>query len=154
MEIFVHTASREDPELHTIESDSPVRSLQGAEPDALIWLGDADEPVDLGLTLAQAGIGHNAHLHRGRCRRVDVTVRFNASAFEADFGPGAPVRRVYEWASGPDGANLSPEQAAKHVLAVPGADHFLADSVHIGSLVASGSCGITLDLLPKERFEG
>lgn len=61
---------------------------------------------------------------------------------------------MYRWASGPHAANLSPEQAAKHVLAVPGADHFLADSVHIGSLAQPGSCAVTLDLLPRERFEG
>ena len=49
---------------------------------------------------------------------------------------------------------MSPEQAAKHVLAVPGADHFLEDGVHVGSLVGPHNCTVTLDLLPRSRFEG
>ncbi len=40
------------------------------------------------------------------------------------------------------------------MLAEPGADHFLEDGVHIGSLVRPSSCIVTLDLLPWSRFAG
>ena len=59
-----------------------------------------------------------------------------------------------KWAFGPEVANFSEEQAALHVLAEPGADHFLEGGVHIGSLVKPGSCKVILDLLPRSRFEG
>jgi hypothetical protein len=154
MELFVHDRSGEDPQLLEIDATAVVRTLVAEEgPDGAVWLEEIDEEIELGITMEQAGIHHHHHVHRGNCRRVEVTVRFNGP-FERAFGPPATIKRVYSWASGPDGARLSPEQAAKHVLAVPGADHFLDSGVHIGSLVSHGSCSVTLDLLPRERFEG
>lgn len=154
MELFVHDRNGEDPNLVEIEATALVRTLvteQGA--GGMVWLEEIDEEIDLDITLEQAGIRHRHHVHRGHCRRVEVVVRFNRE-FKETFGPAATIKRVYAWASGPDGANLSPEQAAKHVLAVPGADHFLESGVHIGSLLSPRSCSVTLDLLPRERFEG
>lgn len=154
IELFVHGPGAEDPALITIGVTRRVRELVlDEEPAGRVWIEEVDEEVDLDITLEEAGIRHRHHVHRGRCRRVEVFVRFNGE-FIRDFGPGTTIKTVYRWVSGPDAANLSPEQAAKHVLAVPGADHFLADSVHIGSLVQPGSCSVTLDLLPRERFEG
>lgn len=80
-------------------------------------------------------------------------VRFNGN-YEHAYGPATTIKTVERWAFGPKVANFSEEQAAKHVLAVPGADHFLEDGVHIGSLVMPDSCTVTLDLLPRSRFEG
>jgi hypothetical protein len=154
IELFVHGQGAEDPALVTIDATQRVSALLiGEEPTGTVWIEDVDKEVDLDITLEEAGIRHRHHIHRGRCHRVDVVVRFNGE-FTRDFAPGTTIKRVYRWVSGPDAANLSPEQAAKHVLAVPGADHFLSDRVHIGSLVQPGSCTITLDLLPRERFEG
>lgn len=70
------------------------------------------------------------------------------------FGPATTIRRIFEWATGKDGFNLTDEQRAKHVLALPGADHFLGWTVHSGSLVPAGTCAAVLDLDPKARFEG
>jgi hypothetical protein len=154
IELFVHSSGAEDPALITINASRRVRELLvKEEPTGRVWIEEVDEEVDLDITLEEAGIRHRHHVHRGRCHRVEVLVRFNGE-FVRDFAPGTTIKTVYRWASGPDAAKLSPEQAAKHVLAVPGADHFLADSVHVGSLVHSGSCAVTLDLLPRERFEG
>lgn len=155
MELFVHTAGREDPDLIEVEATTVVRELIAAgEPDGNLWIEEADEPVRPDLTLEQAGIGHRQHVHRGRCHRVEVAVRFNSRRLEHSFAPATTIKKVYRWASGPDGFNLTPDQAAKHVLAVPGADHFLAGDVHLGSLVTPGTCEVVLDLLPRDRFEG
>ena len=155
MELFIHSPGREDPELIEIEAGALVRALLiDPDPEARVWLEETDEQVDLDVTLEQAGIHHHRHVHRGHCHRVDVTVRFNGLNHERAFGPATRIRAVHRWACGPHAAKLSPEQAAAHVLAVPGADHFLEDSVHVGSLVAGHSCSVTLDLLPRSRFEG
>ncbi len=155
MEVFLHDASGEDPKLVEVESLTLVRELLvGEEADGSIWIEEVDEAVDLELTFDQAGIRERHHVHRGRCRRVEVVVRFNGELPPHAFSPATTIKHVYRWASGPEGANLSPEQAAKHVLAVPGSDHFLDSGVHVGSLVSNRGCTVVLDLLPRERFEG
>lgn len=156
MEIYVHTAGSEEPELIEIDGTARVRELlvigqgQGAE---LVMIEAVAEPIDLDITIEEAGIRHRDHVHRGRCRRVGVRVRYNGDKSH-EFHPVTTIRKVFEWATGSDGFNLTPEQKAEHVLAVPGADHFLDWEVRIGSLVTAGSCDVVLDLAPKSRFEG
>jgi len=154
LELFIHSSDKEHPDVVEVEPTVLVRSLLVAsDPDCHVWMEDVDAAIDLDITLAEAGIGNHGHVHRGRCGRVEVVVRFNGN-YERTFGPGTTIRTIHQWACGPDAANLSKEQAATHVLAVPGADHFLDDGVHIGSLVEPHSCTVTLDLLPRSRFEG
>lgn len=156
MEIYLYTAGNEDPELIEIDGTAAVRELlavgdgRGAE---LVMIEEAAEPVELDITIEQAGIRHRHHVHRGRCRRVDVRVRYSRD-ITREFHPVATIRRVFDWATGPDGFNLTPEQRAEHVLALPGADHFLDWEVRIGSIVTPGTCDVVLDLAPKSRFEG
>lgn len=155
MELFTHGPGAEDPEITEIEATALVRELLvGENAAAHIWIEEVDEEVDLELTLEAAGIRHHHHVHRGRCHRVEVVLRFNGVDYEHTYGPATTIKTVEKWAFGPDVADLSPEQAAKHVLAVPGADHFLESGVHVGSLVNPGSCRVVLDLLPRSRFEG
>jgi hypothetical protein len=155
MELFMHTHTKEDPDLIEIEESAKVRDLVlESEPEGKIWLQDADDEIDLDLTLKDAGIGHRHHLHRGHCKRVEVVVRFNGVEHRESYAPGTVIKSVYRWAAGDRGFNLSPDQAAKHVLVVPGADHFLSDNVHIGSLAGAKTCLVTLDLVPRERYEG
>ena len=154
MELFTHTAGNESPEIIEIESVALVRELvvQG-DADGHIWIEEAEEEIDLDITLEAAGIRHHHHVHRGHCRRIEVLVRFNGD-HEHAYSPATTIKTVAKWAFGPEVADLSPEQAAKHVLAVPGADHFLEDGIHVGSLEIPGSCKVVLDLLPRSRFEG
>jgi hypothetical protein len=154
MELFVHAIEHEHPNVIEVEATALVRSLLvESDADGHVWVEEVDEEIALDITFEDAGIGHHHHVHRGRCRRIDVVVRFNGN-HEHSFGPATTIKTVHRWACGPQVANMSKEQAATHVLAVPGADHFLEDGVHIGSLAQSGSCSVTLDLLPRSRFEG
>lgn len=154
MELFLHTIDAEHPEIIEVEDTELVRSLLVEnDHDAGIWIEEVDEKVDLDITFEVAGIRHRHHVHRGHCRHVDVTVRFNGH-HERSFGPSRTIKTVEKWAFGPEVANFSQEQAAKHVLVVPGADHFLDPGVHLGSLTTPGHCAVTLDLLPRSRFEG
>jgi hypothetical protein len=154
VELFVHAAESEHPEIIEIQASAMVREiLVVEEPDGHVWLEEADEEIDLDITVEAAGIGHRHHVHRGRCHQVEVTVRFNGP-HERRYSPAATIATVEKWAFGHEVAGFSPEQAAKHVLALPGADHFLEDGVHVGSLVVPGSCKVVLDLLPRSRFAG
>ena len=154
MELFAHAAGNEHPEVIEIQATALVRELLAEQdPDGRVWIEEADEEVSLDITLEQAGIRHHRHVHRGRCHRVEVIVRFNGD-HDRSYGPATTIKTVEKWAFGPDVGKFSPEQAAKHVLAVPGADHFLEGGVHVGSLVTPGSCRVVLDLLPRSRFAG
>lgn len=155
MEVFVHSSGNEQPEVVEIEEVALIRTLiVESEPDSGIWLEEIDEEIDLDITIEVAGIRHHHHVHRGHCRRVKVTVRFNGVSHEHEYGPATTIKTVRTWACGPHAFKLSPVEAAKHVLAIPGADHFLDDGVHIGSVTTEGTCVVTLDLLPRSRFEG
>lgn len=156
MELFQHTEEGEDPQVVVVEATANVRTLLlETEPDHGVWIEEIDEEIDLDMSFEEAGLHHRHHVHRGRCRRVKVVVQFNAVDFTHEYGPGTTIKTVYRWASGDKAANLSPEQKAKHVLALPGADHYLGDGVHVGSLLmAGGPCEVTLNLLPRDSFGG
>jgi hypothetical protein len=155
MEIYVHSAGRKDPELLEVPQTALVRELVAATGSSeFVWLQDADDPIDLDLTLEAAGVPNRGHVHRSACTRIDVRVRFNGAEKTRDFAPAATVETVLKWATGEHGFELSAAEAAKHTLAQPGADHPLDPRVHIGSLVGTGACDLVLDLIPKVRFEG
>jgi len=155
MELFLHSEGGEDPEIVEAEAGAKVRMLAvETGRDGKVWVEEIDDEIDLDLTFEEAGIGHRHHVHRGRCHRVKVVVQFNATDFKHEYGPGTTIKKVYHWASGDKAADLSPEQKAKHVLALPGADHFLADGVHIGSLITPGTCEVTLNLMARDAFGG
>jgi hypothetical protein len=156
MELFKHTEVGEDPDVVIVEATTTIRTLLlETELEHGVWIEEVDEEVDLNLTFEEAGIRHRHHVHQGRCRRVKVVVQFNADDFEHEYGPATTIKTIYHWASGDKAARLSPEQRAKYVLAVPDADHYLGDGVHIGSLVtADGACEVTLNLLPRDSFAG
>lgn len=155
IEIYVHSEGSEDPKLVRLERTAFVRDLLGSEDEEhLLWTDEQDEPLDVNATLETSGVRHRDHVHRGRCRTVHVEVRYNSDRIHRDFRQVAKIKRVFEWAVGDEGFNLASEQRAKHVLALPNADHFLNWNVHVGSLVISGSCRVVLDLVPRERFEG
>lgn len=154
MQIYAHTAGNEDPELIEVEDTVLVRELVVGHEGDMLWIEEQDEVLDLDTTLVAAGMQHRHHVHRGRCHRVDVRVRYGGEHRSEAFGPSATIGRVFRWVTEPEGFNLTAEERAKHVLALPGADHALDMSVHVGSLVDAGECAVVLDLIPKERFEG
>ena len=154
MELFTHGPGNEHPDLIEIEETALVRTLLVEnDGDGQVWLEEIAEELDLDITLQAAGISHHHHVHRGHCRNVEVVVRWNGN-HEHTYPPSATIGKVEKWAFGGEVAHFSPEQAATHVLAEPGADHFLEIGVHVGSLTKAGECRVTLDLLPRSRFEG
>lgn len=156
MQVFIHTEGREEPELVEVHDTMLVSELLvfgDARGSEILMIEEVDEPLDLDVTVSAAGIRHRHHVHRGRCHRIAVRVRYNGDKTD-EFRPTATVRRVFDWATGEDGFDLTPEQKATHVLALPDADYYLDWDVRIVTLITAGTCDLVLDLTPKERFEG
>lgn len=157
MEIYLHTPGREDPEIVEVDATATFGDFAVAAEDEeseLVWLDDQDEPLASEQSLEAAGVAENAHLHRNHCHRIDVRVRYGGRDYSEWFSPAARIKRVFNWATGPVAFKLTPEEKIKHVLALPNADHFLAPTVHIGSVAEPGTCSAVLELAPRERFEG
>jgi hypothetical protein len=155
MEVLVHEKGAEEPAIVEVDEKLKVRELvtiRDGGPDSHIWIVEEETEVDLEITFEEAGIRHHHRVHHGRCHSIALTVRFNGEKTHS-YPPSATIGRILAWAVAADGFNLASDQRPKHALAVPGADHFLSDSVHIGSLVST-DCSVTLDLVPKSRFEG
>ena len=158
LEVYIHVEGSEDPSLVALPPEGSVIDLLEAggavEADMKAWLEDASEPLDAASSLSGAGVTHRCHVHCGRCDTVKVQVRFNGEQLFEEFSPADRIKVIYDWATGPKGFKLPEEQIPKHGLIVPGGDHILAPSVHIGSLASDDRCVALLDLVPRKRFEG
>ena len=158
LEVYLHVAGCEDPQLVAVASDGRVADLlavaESVDANAQLWLQDTTDPLDMASSLAEAGIGHRCHVHLGCCDSVKVQVRYHTKPIVREFGPGARIRAVFAWATGPKGFELAESQVPKHGLMVPKSDHILDPDVHVGSLASRARCVVVLDLVPKERFEG
>ena len=158
LEVYLHVAGCEDPQLVEVASDGRVADLlavaESVAANAKLWLQDTTDPLDMESSLAEAGIGHRGHVHLGCCDSVKVQVRYHTKPIVREFSPGARIRAVFAWAAGPKGFELAETQIPKHGLVVPRSDHILDPDVHVGSLASDARCAVVLDLVPKERFEG
>ena len=152
IEIYVHLEGAQDPELVQVSSSGRVVDLL-TEGERL-WLQDGAEPIPDDSLLPVAGIARRSHVHRGRCKEVKVRVRHAGEDRFGEFPPSARVLRVFRWATGPEGFKLPEGQIPKHGLALPEGKELLDWGVHIGSLVDGARCVVTVDLVPKDRFEG
>lgn len=92
-------------------------------------------------------------LHLSSCRKVQVVVRFNGEEATRTFPPGTTVERVRRWAAR-RAFELSPRDAAEHVLQLQGGADRPDRDTHIGTLTGAGICTVAFDLVPSQRVEG
>jgi hypothetical protein len=92
-------------------------------------------------------------LHVTRCRHVEVSVRFNGETAKRRFPPSATIGRVHHWAARRK-FDLSPRDAAEHVLQIHGTHKRPDRDVHVGSLTVGKVCSVEFDLVPRKRVEG
>lgn len=127
----------------------------GVDGDApLVLLEDAEEPLAPDATLEHAGVTNRSRVHVHRCRRVGVTVNFNADQKCEGFPPSATVGRVRRWAVGKHGFDLNGVDATEHLLQLCGSSDRPDEDAHIGTLVTAPACGLCFDLVVKQRVEG
>lgn len=148
-EIEVHRRSGRT--RRTVEGGK-VRDLVEGEEGARVFLENADEALDPERALAD--LDDRANVHVSKCHRVMAKVRYGGpDAKSKDFAPGATIRSVFEWATSDKAWNLSPTERAKHTLQICETTNQPDPTEHIGTF-ADDNCGVCLDLVPKERFEG
>jgi hypothetical protein len=155
MEIYIHTAGSEIA-LIELPEDTTVAAMiadqAGGDGDA--WLEDAEQPLHRGQSLRAAGVRERAHVHVSKCAEVHVTVRYpGANSIQRDFKPNQTIARVFEWATGKDGFDLTPTEKAKHALGICDTTTEADKDEHVGTF-ANDECSACFDLAPKERFEG
>lgn len=121
---------------------------------AVIFAEDSDDALSTDATLEAAGIGHHGSVHVHRCTKITTTVHFNGGSRVHSFVPGTTIGRVKHWAVGEDVFNLTPVDAAEHVLQITGTQDRPDEDIHIGTLVHVPHCAIELDLVAKVRVEG
>ncbi|MCC6630138.1 MAG: hypothetical protein IT340_22385 [Chloroflexi bacterium] len=164
IELFLQGEGIRDIALMRVPRDGTARDIieaaralglsapSGAE--TLLLVEDSEEPLALDAPLEAAGIAHRGRVHVHRCRRVAVTVNFNADQNMESFPPSTTMARVKRWAVGKHGFGLSEIDAAEHLLQVCGSTDRPDEDVHIGALVTAPACGLCFDLVAKQRVEG
>jgi len=164
IELFLQGEGIQDIALVRVPRDGTARDIIEAArahglsaPDvakALVLVEDAEEPLAPDAPLEAAGIGHRGRVHVHRCRRVEVTVNFNADQKSEAFPPSATMARVKKWAVGKRGFDLTSIDATEHLLQVCGSTSRPDEDVHIGTLVEVPACELCFDLVAKQRVEG
>lgn len=132
-----------------------------AHKDLLVFLEDVAAPLDddavveelLPLATEEDAVVGPLRLHVSRCHKVAVTVRFNGENEARHFPPSATVERVRRWATR-RAFELSPVDAAEHVLQLQNSTARPDRDIHIGTLAENGTCMVAFDLVPSKRVEG
>ena len=122
--------------------------------EVFVFVENADTPLNLDAKIDEVGLTPRSRVHIHRCRRVEVTVNFKEHQLKGFFPPSATINKVTKWAVGKDGADMSPVDAAEHLLQVCLSTERPDEDVHIGTLVKGSDCVICFDLVAKQRVEG
>lgn len=156
MKIYLHSSQSTELKLIEVEETLTVRELadaHGPEEGASVWIEDLEEVLETDVTLVEAGVTERGHVHVSKCRRVEVRVRYGGDPKTKEFAPSATIARVFKWATGEEGFDLTASERAKHTLGICDTLIEPDKSEHVGSL-ANEKCSLCLDLAAKERFEG
>jgi len=141
------------PETRLAEVLEDLRGKLGLGEGALLFLEDADESSDLGVRLRDLPHGKSQKVHVHRCRQIAVSVIFNGKPKEHRFSPATTVARVKRWAT-EKAFEMSPEEAAEHVLQLSGTTERPSPGTHVGTLAKHPHCHVSFDLVPNERVNG
>lgn len=125
----------------------------------LIHAEDHDGPVELKMPVQALVAGKDeggpvlVRLHQGRCQRVSVNITFNGVTKSRNFPPVTRVGHVHKWATH-NAFEMSPRDAAEHVLELDGGDERPDADAQIGTLTDGTVCAVAFDLVPFKRVEG
>lgn len=153
--VYIHEEGRHDPDSVDTRIGAEVGIALEVDRDGetFVLIEDEEDAIDLALTFGDAGIGDRKHLFRGKRKRVAVTILFNGERRKHEFSASTRVNRVFHWATGEHGFDLSDADAAEHTFALP--DNTIpASDVHIGSLDDATPGHVEFRLIPKHRYEG
>ena len=122
--------------------------------EAFVFIENSDLLLELDAEIDEVGLAPRSRVHVHRCKVVEVTVNYNRDQKKGFFPPSATVDWVKEWAIGKDQYDMSPVDAAEHVLKLCNSGDLPDGEVHIGTLVKVSDGTLCFDLVPKQRIEG
>ena len=122
--------------------------------EVFIFVENTDVPLELDVKIDEAGLTDRSRVHIHRCKEVEVTINYRRDEKKGFFPPSATVDWVKEWAVGKDQYDMSPVDAAEHVLKVCNSGDQPDEDVHIGTLAKFPDGTLCFDLVPKQRVEG
>ena len=122
--------------------------------EVYVFVENTDVTLELDVKVDEVGLDSRSRLHIHRCKVVEVTVNFNQDQKKGFFPPSATVEWVQEWAVAKDQYDMSPVDAAEHVLKLCDSGDQPDGEVHIGSLVKIPDGTLCFDLAPNQRVEG
>jgi hypothetical protein len=117
-----------------------------ATEDALLFVEDCDEPLDLAIILSHDERERKVH-HVHRALKIEVAVYYQSRHVTRHFPPSARVQRVLDWAVGRDGFNIDPVIAPEMELAFQSTGTALPKNAHIGRYVRHPHHKLALDLI-------
>ncbi|HEY0224911.1 MAG TPA: multiubiquitin domain-containing protein [Mycobacterium sp.] len=146
MEIFVHSAEAEDPQVVEVEMTALVSTLLiEIGSDGQVWLEDTEQEIDIDLTFQAAGISHHHHVHRSPCREIEIEVSHEGRHIKRRFAPVLRCRRVLSWAV----EHLQLGDVDDFDLLDPRTGTVVDPQRHIGTLLHHTNC--TLQLVVTHR---
>lgn len=117
-----------------------------------VFLDEAQEPLHGDLGQVVHGLRPGSRLHVTRCKQIKTSVHYLERTVEHEFAPGARVRTVKSWAA--HAFEVSPKDAAEHVLQICKSTQRPAADTPLHELVHGHACTLCFDFVPEKRVEG
>lgn len=136
------------------ELEKAIVALLPAEhvsPDLQVF-DEADDDAETRQFADEEQLQRGRVVHVGRCRLVDVVVRYAGRTVERRFPPVSRVGRVKRWAVHALGINRA--DANELVLQVAGTSIQPSRDQHVGCFVEHDSCQIVFDLVRSYTVNG
>jgi hypothetical protein len=156
MKIYIHRDGHPEPDALETQSTAVLGEALSKDDGgvSVALLEDSDELLDLAVSVEAAGVQDKAHVFAGTRHRVQVEVLYNGESREHEFSASMRVERVFKWAVGKQGFDLSHADAVEHTLALCASGKVPSDDEHLGSLDAETPGKVCFMLIAKHRFEG
>lgn len=113
---------------------------------------DADDDAETRAFADAEDLHHGRVVHVGRCRLVDVIVRYAGRTAERRFLPVTRIGRIKRWAV--QALGINPADANELVLQIAGASIQPTRDQHVGSFVEHGTCQVVFDLVRSYTVNG
>jgi hypothetical protein len=158
--VFVQAEGLREVQSLEIESNAKFRDIKAAlatqygfGEEVLLFVENGEEPVDELIEISLHVVQGAVKVHAHRCRRIEISVRFNNETVEHSFSPAATVARVKHWAAVKK-FGMTEEEAGEHALQIAGTHDRPHPGTHLGSLAECPQCRVAFDLVPDERING
>jgi len=113
---------------------------------------EADDDPDTRAFADAEELHHGRVVHVGRCRLVDVVVRYAGRTAEQKFPPVTRIGRIKRWAVHSLGIN--PADANELVLQIAGTNAQPSRDQHVGCFIEQDTCRVTFDLVRSYTVNG